>query len=361
MTHLLFVDDEPNVLSGLKRTLRPHRDEWVMTFALGGERALEVLAQEPVDVIVTDVRMPEMDGVELLRVVRDRYPATVRIVLSGQVDTGAAMSLSLLAHQFLSKPCEPETLLGALKRATASETWLSDVRLREALGHLEALPSPRPVVQELTSLLARTDVTIDDVVAIVEHDPAMTVKVLQLVNSAFFGLPHVARTVHEAVVFLGLDMLRSLVTATDIFNGFEDPMIIDPDFVDAVRRECLIVANASRELAPPEAEAAAYLAGLVHDVGLLALAACRPEQLAELFAQVREQGTLLLVREREVFGTGHAEIGAHLLGIWGLRNPIIEAVAHHHTPSELPEHAVVGLAVAAAVERFGTFDRLEAA
>ncbi|HZP31634.1 MAG TPA: response regulator [Acidimicrobiia bacterium] len=360
MTRLLFVDDEANVLSGLQRLLRPYRRQWEMTFALGGARALEILAEDPVDVIVTDVRMPGMDGVELLRVVRERYPAMVRIVLSGQVDPESAISLTTLAHQFLSKPCEPETLVGALTRATTSHTALSDVQLRRALGHLEALPSPRPVVEQLTAVLAQPDATIDDVVGIVANDPAMTVKVLQLVNSAFFGLPHQARTVREAVVFLGLDMLRNLVTATDIFHGFEDPLIVDPDFLDDVRSECLAVAERSRDLAPPEAESDAYLAGLVHDVGMLALAACRPEKLAELFDAARDGGSFLTL-EREVFGTGHAEIGAHLLRIWGLSNTIVEAVAFHHAPEQLPADAMVGRIVSDAVRQVGTLDNRAAA
>ena len=122
MTRVLFVDDEPHILSGLQRMLRPLRHEWAMTFAASGPAALEALAQAEAggvgfDVIVTDMRMPGMSGAQLLNETRDRYPQITCIVLSGQSDREHLRQLADTPHEYLSKPCGAEALRETVRRA----------------------------------------------------------------------------------------------------------------------------------------------------------------------------------------------------------------------------------------------------
>ncbi|MEO7650489.1 MAG: response regulator, partial [Bryobacteraceae bacterium] len=105
MKQLLFVDDEPKVLEGLKRSLRPMREDWNMSFVTSGAEALQTLEQAPFDVIVSDMRMPVMDGAQLLNEVRQRFPQVVRIVLSGQSDKELIYQSIAATHQYLDKPC----------------------------------------------------------------------------------------------------------------------------------------------------------------------------------------------------------------------------------------------------------------
>ena len=102
---VIFIDDEPNILSGLKRILRPLRNEWQMEFKDGGQAALESLAETPCDVVVSDMKMPGMDGAQLLSAVKDQYPNSIRIALSGETDSHMIYRCVQHAHQYLAKPC----------------------------------------------------------------------------------------------------------------------------------------------------------------------------------------------------------------------------------------------------------------
>src|SRR5215469_9947183 len=117
MTRILFVDDEPKVLDGLRRLLRPQRLQWDMSFIEGGEAALALLDQSPFDVIVSDLKMPGMDGTALLERAREHHPQVVRIVLSEYADLEAAFRAAQVAHQLLLKPCDAEMLRVAIDRA----------------------------------------------------------------------------------------------------------------------------------------------------------------------------------------------------------------------------------------------------
>src|SRR5262249_34954838 len=107
---ILFVDDEPQVLEGLQRILYPLPREWKMEFVASGNEALKRLGETEFDVLVTDVRMPEMSGIELLAEVVERYPQVIRMVLSGTVDQDLTLRSAALAHQYLVKPCDAQAL-----------------------------------------------------------------------------------------------------------------------------------------------------------------------------------------------------------------------------------------------------------
>lgn len=124
---ILFVDDEPMVLQGLQRVLRPLRNEWETAFANSGQEALEKLSQEPFDVIVTDMRMPGMDGGQLLTRVKERYPHMVRIILSGQADKTMVMKSVKPAHQYLAKPCDDATLRASLQRPGSNKPATEEI------------------------------------------------------------------------------------------------------------------------------------------------------------------------------------------------------------------------------------------
>ena len=135
---VLFVDDDPSVLGGLRRMLRGQRHRFETVCASSGAEALRILDNAHFDVIVTDMRMPEMDGSQLLEIVRERHPHLVRIVLSGQLDDATAVRLAVLAHQFLSKPCEFDVLVDAIHRSCGIRTRLLDPELRDAQGRPRA-------------------------------------------------------------------------------------------------------------------------------------------------------------------------------------------------------------------------------
>jgi putative nucleotidyltransferase with HDIG domain len=337
MRRILFVDDETNVLDGLRRMLRPMRKEWEMAFASGGEEALAAMADKHFDVIVTDMRMPGMDGGALLGEVLRKHPDTVRIVLSGHSSKESTLKSIGVAHQFLAKPCDADKLKQTIEHAFALRDLLSDETLKETLSQMGSVPSMPALYEELMEELQHPDASAHRVGEIVAQDPGMTVKVLQLVNSAFFGLSRHVANPEQATALLGVDTMKALVLSIDVFSQFSDAPVegLTPE---AVQRHCSDTAELAKQIAVSEKAAgevvdAALMAGFLHDVGKLILAQNLPEKYQEVIALTRDRNLPLCQAEREVLGATHAEVGAYLLGLWGLPNPIVEATAFHHDPS----------------------------
>lgn len=334
MKRILFVDDEPRILEGLQRMLRPFRKHWEMTFASSGAEALEILARETHDVIVTDMRMPEMDGAELLRRVRERYPAMIRIVLSGQFETEAAMRVVQAAHQFLTKPCDARKLQAVIERSCQSDEIVFDAATRSVVAAIGELPPLPRTYAALVDALSDPQTSLDRVGAIVQRDVAVAAKVLQLVNSAFFGLACEVSTVSMAVGYLGFEVLRQLVMTVELFRTFTCTRLVTGFSVEQIQRHSRSVAAMAAKLPMPQKLAAATsVAALLHDVGKLILAVRLPEPFEQaLEASLRENRPLYCVEE-EMHGTSHAEIGAYLLALWGLPSSIVGAVSRHHHPT----------------------------
>ncbi len=340
-TRILFVDDEPNVLRGLQRMLRGKRHEWAMEFVDGGAAALACLDAGPCDIVVSDLIMPGMDGVQLLEEVRKRKPSTVRIALSGYADRKTTLRAAAHIHQFLAKPCEPDGLKSALERAVRLRGLLGDTRLRELVASMEALPSIDALHDEVMHAVELPETSAGDVGRLIARDPGMSAKVLQLANSALFSLPQLVSSPVQATVLLGLETIRMLALSVRIFEAFSQEALSGLDEA-ALWRHSLTVARLSKRLAL-EAGAdeftaeCAHLAGLFHDVGKLVLAANLPAKYRSV-ARLGGTDSALSVRlEHKFIGANHGEIGAYLLGLWGFAEETIQAIARHHVPGDSPE------------------------
>jgi len=331
---ILFVDDELNVLEGLRNLLRKQRHQWDMVFATSGRAALEELAKAPADVIVSDMRMPEMDGAALLAQVKQLYPQTARIVLSGHAEREAISRVISVAHQFLSKPSDADTVRSVIERTCSFQSLMEDEGMRRVVGTMEQLPSVPETYWALTRATEDPRIGIGDIARIVERDPAMSVKVLQLVNSAYFGLAQRTESISAAVTYLGVENLKGLLLAANVFRA-DGPSV--PGFsIDRLREEALLVANLARAMTKDRATAeAAFTAGLVHDVGRLLLARAKPELYRVVVEEVRGAALPVRVVEKRTLGVAHGAAGAYLLGVWGLPFALAECVAFHDTPSEV--------------------------
>ena len=343
MRRILFVDDEPHVLDGLRDLLHKRRREWEMSFALGGQEALTLLETRPFDVVISDMRMPGIDGVTLLRLVKERYPAIARIVLSGQAERDAVVNALPVAHQFLSKPCDVEVLYAVVERACGLQGLLQDESIRNIIGKVDRLPSLPRTYLEISEAASQPDVGLADIAKIVEKDAAMAVKVLQLVNSSYFGLAQRQTSVRHAVAYLGTEMLKALALTAQVFVS-ATPSI--PNFtLDQLQEHSLLTARIAKRFFREETLAyAAFTAGLVHDVGKIILAMGVRESFEEVVRRAPDAGGQMHRVEKELLGTSHAEVGAYLLGLWGLPFDIVEAVAYHHHP-ELVEPTELLIAV----------------
>lgn len=338
MKRIVFVDDEQRVLDGLRRMLHPMRHEWEMAFVPGGKEALAVLNEKHFDVVVSDMRMPGMDGVQLLGEVKQRYPQVVRIVLSGHADKEEVLRSVGPAHQYLAKPCDPEQLRKVITQACALRDLLSEDSLRKLVSQMSTIPSLPQTYTEIIEELKSPNASIKRVGEIVSKDVGMTAKVLQLVNSSFFGLRHHVSDPSRAASFLGVDTLKALALSVHIFSQL-DKVKIEGFCLDLLWNHSVATGALAKRIADAEGSAKqicdnALMAGLLHDAGKIVIAANLPERYRAVLASVKSEGLEFWEAEQRILTNTHAEVGAYLLGLWGLPDPIVEAIAFHHNPSK---------------------------
>ncbi|MCK5348358.1 MAG: HDOD domain-containing protein [Desulfobacula sp.] len=336
---ILFVDDEPNILKGLQRSLRPMRKYWDMVFSQGGSNALKLLEKQSFDVIVSDMRMPEMDGARLLKIVQEKYPLMVRIILSGHSDREMIMKSVKSAHQYLSKPCEKQILVTTITRSCSLRDLLNKKALQQLLGGIETMPSIPSLYAKIISELQSSDASAASVGEIIAKDMGMTAKVLQLVNSSFFGMPRHISNVQEAVVLLGIDIVKTLVLGIEVFSRFsKNALSIIP--VDKIHDHCVktgVIAKKIAKLEKMDKEKTdnAMIASSLHDLGKLILVEHYPDEYKGVLEVVRQKKMPVFKAESQIFGVTHGEVGAYLLGLWGLPENIIEGIAFHHNPAKI--------------------------
>jgi HD-like signal output (HDOD) protein/CheY-like chemotaxis protein len=337
--NVLFVDDDLNMLAGLQRMLRPLRHEWHMRFVSSGPEALKVLSEESFHAIVTDMRMPDMDGVQLLSEVSLRHPKMVRIILSGFSEAESVMRTVGPAHQFLAKPCAPEILIDVLRRSMALRQMLSSDAMRGLLASIKNLPTPPETYFRLIKYLEDPNASFVGTAQIIERDVAMTAELLKLTNSAYFALPSRVTSPLQAVRVLGFEILRSLVLQVGIFQSFHG-QAKEKAMMEAVNRDSFRVAHIARRIAKLEGFELSrveecFCAGMLCSIGALVLLDCLPEKFAKVKALVLEGGDPIEAELAE-FGCTQFQVGAYLLGLWGFKNTVVEAVAFADQPGTHP-------------------------
>lgn len=343
MINVIFVDDEPRILTALQLLLRRKREKWNMTFVEGGQAALDKLQQERFDVIVSDMRMPGMDGATLLKSVKEYYPHMLRIVLSAYTELESVLRVVPVSHQFLTKPCEVAVLENAIDGASAMQALISEESIRRMVGNVDRLASLPRVHSALIATLAAPNATAADVARILNQDMAMCAKLLQLVNSSFFHVARRITNVEEAIVYLGFNLIKSLVLSVEVFQVAKPK--VEGFSVDSLQRHALVTANVAAALLFDKASSEdAFMAGLLHDIGKLLFAQEFPEHVERVRNMMRNQERPEYSVERDLEGITHADVGAYLLGLWGLPDSIVQAVAYHHTPSRYEGEASTVLA-----------------
>ena len=337
MKRILFVDDEIRILDGIRRMLYAERKQWEMEFVLGGEAALQACEATSFDVVISDMRMPGMDGATLLGHIRDRYPATARIILSGYSEDSLARRAVPVAHRFLAKPSSSSELRSMIERVCSLQDVLSTPDIRKLVGSIGELPSLSTTYTRLTQAVSDPDSSINELAGIIEGDVAMSAKVLQLANSAFFGLAQKVTTLSNAVSYLGMQTIKNLALTSEAFRVLQPHSRIPHSICESMEKHAHRVAEIASALPLEKCNRdVTIIAALLHDIGKLFLASSMPDQFCAVLGRARERGCKPFEAEEELLGSSHAEIGAYLLGLWGIPSLTVEAIAHHHHPTRIP-------------------------
>jgi HD-like signal output (HDOD) protein len=334
---ILFVNDQTASLEELHRTLMPMQSIWSMQFVNSGVAALEVLATRPFDVVVADLNLPGISGTELFKLVRDRYPRIVQILLSESTNEDIITKTMRPSYQLLTKPCALDRLTLAINRACAVRDLLANEQLKVLISQMNSLPTLPTLYTELVKELQSPNSSIKRIAEIVARDMGMTAKILQMANSAFFGLRrHISHPI-DAVNLMGLDAVVAMTLTIQVFSRIKTGTI--PGFSPTTLwNHSLRVGLFAKRLAQFEQQALevandAFTAGLLHDAGKMILASEQPQHYDQMLKLARAEGLASRAAERRIFGATHGEVGAYLLGLWGLPNAIIGAVAFHDDPA----------------------------
>lgn len=345
MMRLLFVDDDPLALEQIRREINHARLHYDVVFVDSGKGAQAALEGGEFDAIICDLRMPGMDGPELLATVRNQYPQVVRVCMSGAVDDADLMRAMPVTHQFLSKPVVGESLREVVDRACSLNSILHHQGIRTLVGRLNTLPATAQTFQDLSDAMTQPNTHTADISRIVSKDTALCVKTLQIVNSSFFRRRQPITSIQAAVTFVGMEMIKSLALSACVFNALDaSPAAFT--LLRGLQARSIRKAHFARSLLKDSRHAdEAFTAALLLDVGQAVLALCAPEMFAEVIRIARESHRPWHEVEKEAFGVAHPEVGAYLLGLWGLPLDLIEVVAYHHTPSHV-KHAQTAMLAA---------------
>ncbi len=338
-TCVLFVDDEPLILS-LYEALSPDLGpNFTVRTARDGKEALRVLDETEVQIVVSDLEMPEMPGGELLTHVEKKYPSAMRVVISGYDDELHVARCLTFGHRYLRKPVEPEALAGTIKRLSTLRDCLADEKVKALLSSGDALPSPPETYLCLSDALQREDGSNQSFAEIIESDPLLSAHLLEVVNSPAFGLSVQIESIKELFDVIGVHVVRSLILSLHT-KDFYQPRTRNSALFEELWQHSLETAAIARKLASLERLnfrdcQTCYVAGLLHDIGKFVLAAHVNDEGARECPNMRA----LLRYEREKLGMSHTVIGAYLLGVWGLPEPVVTTAELHHSLDLVPAQA----------------------
>jgi HD-like signal output (HDOD) protein len=261
----------------------------------------------------------------------------VRIGLSGHTDEFLALQSTKTTHQQLLKPCDPRVLENTIGKAIYLRGKVRNDSLNQLISKAESLPALPKLYQQITEVLQSDSSSLQEVGKLVAKDIAMPAKILQLVKSAFFGLARHIGSAEEAVTYLGYDVIRGLILTIKLFSELEHANKSGLN-LEKVWDRSFLTSNVAKHIAKlagldEKNQDYAQMSGMLNDVGILFMAAYMPEEYSEVIEieTNSEQSTCNI--EKRIFGCTHADVGGSLLGLWGLPDPLVDAVEYHPYPS----------------------------
>lgn len=333
---IIFVDDDPLLIHGLECSLRDMNKEWDMSFAGSGKEALQIMEAKNFDVVVTDMRMPDMTGAQLLNEVKKLYPNTIRFILSGYSDEKMVLETIHATDQFLNKPCKEEELKTAIKESLEARRILHNSKIAEVVSKMEHLPAMPALYIKLKRLLADKNSSLKEISDLISMDVSITAKILQLVNSAFFGLRHRIVDIHQATVYLGIKTIKAVIIMADLFTKFSDEEMKIFN-IEELYQHSVLVGNISRAIAAEVSNKmvdSASMAGLLHDVGKIIFIRNYFDEYKKCYNESEVSRRPIWEIEKSLIGLTHADAGGYLMSIWGIPAEIVQAIVFHHQSPE---------------------------
>lgn len=356
MKKILLVDDDQNILQSFKRAFRSMHSEWEIVLSDNMKSAFELIqADDSFDLIISDLRMNGLNGIDLLKKVKEASPDTIRFSLTGSTESSLLIEAASVCHRFISKPCEGEKLIALIKKSLLLREKLQNPDVRKSLCKLGVIPSLPKFYKEFCKEIQSLDASVAKLGTIIEKDIGMTAKVLQLVNSAFFGSREKVTNPSHAATLIGINGMRDIFLVAGFFNTFgknDFPKILD---IEGIWQHSLITANRAKKIATSEGLSQndidiSYTAGLLHDLGIIALAATNRADYEKVIVLAQNENLPLHQAEKRVLAVDHATVGGFILDLWGLPHAISEIVTFHCSPPCDPSLKIKPLSIVYAAD-----------
>lgn len=326
---ILFVDDEKQILRALRRLFV--QSDYEVSFANSAKEALEILEKNEIELLITDIRMPEMDGFELLREVKANYPLTLRVALSGYTDNNKVFNAleDNLAKIYLFKPWDNRELLNIIDQLFELESLLKNKNLLNLINNVDKLPTVPNLYTELSNLVEK-DANVDQISKKIEEDQSIASRVLRVANSAFYGAK--TGSISQAIMYIGLINVKNIVLSNAIFTSFTGNSQIKDmlwNHVNISNKLMNIIYQKCLNKKVPNMYASA---GLLHDVGRVIMLQFFDNEFEEVVNRVKKEKLQIHQLEQNILGVDHQKIGAYLLNWWEIPTPIVESAMYHHDP-----------------------------
>ncbi|MCK9329880.1 MAG: response regulator [Candidatus Cloacimonetes bacterium] len=346
---ILFVDDEIRILDAFKRTFRKYNKQWDMYFALSGNEALSLMETRknknlsPINIIISDMKMPGMNGSELLKIISEKYPNTIRFILSGQAEEKEFINSFSYIHQYFSKPLESEQLINSVTRIFNIRKYINNQEINDLIIQIKNLPVLPSIYTKIDNLLKTDNYSIKSLSEIINQDISLTAKILQLANSSYFSISKRISDLQQAISVIGIEYLKNLIIIINLFTQVDNEITFNFN-IKKLWDHSLRTANIAKLLAKelnlnPIDIDNCYTSALLHDIGKLILAASFPTMYLDIYNKYQNEKDThsLEAYEYQNFKVSHAEIGAYLISLWGFNDNIIEPILFHHNMSQLSD------------------------
>lgn len=327
---ILFVDDEKGILNSIRREF--FDSPYEVYFATSGIEALSIISENEIDLIVTDMRMPQMDGYELLNKVRELSPSTIRLILSGYTDEKIVFKsiYSNLAKLFITKPWKQDDFRKAIDDVFKTEDLLSNNISLTHIKEIGKLPTIPSLLKKVNELIERDDLDINDIIKLIESDITISSQVLKIVNSAFYGRK--TSSIKMAVLSLGLVNVKTIIATSEAFALGND-FLNKQELWDHSNLTNKILIELYSELLNKKIPEYYSTAGLLHDIGKVVFFKIYNNEYDDMYRLADKEPLIDITRlEKEKFNVSHEELGGYLLQWWDIPYAIVEATLYHHNP-----------------------------
>ena len=335
--NILLIDDNENISSQIKQLLITIKIEGEFFYCKNGNDALSIMEQHYVNIVISDIQSQQIDGEELLDIIKNKYPSTIRIALYEEDNEMDLLLKTIVsAHKYISKPIKPEKFRTLILDAKQLYDILENENLRSIINKIDKFPLLPQTYLDIEEEIKKDDFSLQRISKIVQSDIIITTRILQVINSPFFGLPQDVTDIGQAVNLLGITMIKSLILYVQIFSSYEGNMRVEKLHREIWDHSLKVASNAKlivSNLGVKTETETAYVTGLLHDIGKI-IVINNEDYIYEILELMKLKNIEYNDAEKEVLGTTHAEIGAYLLSLWGLPKIIIDSVLNHHNVSK---------------------------